>query len=117
MEYQRVILELMERVAELEERVTFLENIGVDMKKKAKPIRGTYTSEVIDYIKNSIESAKKKGMNSITLISGNVQKNVGLKNRLPLVCNAMRKCMDEKSEIIFETPSGQSSTLTIKWNF
>ena len=72
---------------------------------------------VVNYIEKSIQKAKENGLTNITLTSGGIQKDVGLKNRLPLVCNAMRKCMDEKSEIIYETPSGQSSTLAIKWNF
>ncbi len=115
MMYEKVILDLLERVANLEEEVKFLkENNSI---KKEKPVRGTYTEMVIDYIHKSIAEAKEKGVKSITLTSGGVQKDIGLKNRLPLVCNAMRKCMDDKSVIISETPSGQSSTLKIQWNF
>ena len=112
MEYEKIILELMERVAKLEERVDVLEN-----PQKLKPSRGTYTEMVVNYIEKTIQKAKENGLTNITLTSGGIQKDVGLKNRLPLVCNAMRKCMNEKSEIIYETPSGQSSTLAIKWNF
>ena len=64
-----------------------------------------------------IAKAKANGKHSICLTSGGIQKDVGLKNRLPLVCNAMRKCMDEKSVVIYETPSGQSSTFAVQWNF
>lgn len=112
MEYEKIILELMERIAKLEERVDVLEN-----PQNLKPSRGTYTEMVVNYIEKTIQKAKENGLTNITLTSGGIQKDVGLKNRLPLVCNAMRKCMDEKSEIIYETPSGQSSTLAIKWNF
>jgi len=115
MEYEKTILELLERVATLEEKVAVLE--GNIANSGEKPARGTYTEMVIDYINRKIEKAKKQDLNNITLTSGNIQKDVGLKNRLPLVCNAMRKCMDDKSEIVYETPSGQSSTFTIKWNF
>lgn len=115
MEYEKTLLELMERVAVLEEKVAVLEGNAVT--KGDKPARGTYTEMVTDYIKNEIEKAKANGLHSVTLTSGGVQRDVGLKNRLPLVCNAMRKCMDDNSEIIYETPSGQSSTLAIKWNF
>ncbi len=115
MEYEKTILELLERVATLEVKVADLEgnltNIG------EKPARGTYTEMVVDYINNAIEKAKERGLKNITLTSGDIQRDVGLKNRLPLVCNAMRKCMNDKSEIVYETPSGQSSTLAIKWNF
>ena len=109
MEYEKTILELLERVATLEVKVADLEgnltNIG------EKPARGTYTEMVVDYINNAIEKAKERGLNNITLTSGDIQRDVGLKNRLPLVCNAMRKCMNDKSEIVYETPSGQSFTL------
>lgn len=115
MEYEKTLLDLIERIIKIEKRVDELES--EKMNKESKPVRGTYTDMVIDYIKNQIQKAKEQGLNNITLTSGDIQKGVGLKNRLPLVCNAMRKCMNEKSEIIFETPSGQSSTLTIKWHF
>lgn len=115
MEYEKTILELIERVVALEEKVAVLE--GNIANRVEKPARGKYTEMIIDYINMKVESAKKQGLNNITLISGNIQKDVGLKNRLPLVCNAMRKCMDDKSEIVYETPSGQSSTFTIKLNF
>ena len=115
MEYEKTLLDLIERVTKLEQRVDELE--CENMNKESKPARGTYTNMVIDYINNQILKAKEQGLNNITLTSGGIQKDVGLNNRLPLVCNAMRKCMNDKSEIIFETPSGQSSTLAIKWNF
>lgn len=112
MEYEKTILKLMERIARLEERVDALEN-----PQNLKPSRKTYTEMVVNYIEKTIQKSKENGLTNITLTSGGIQKDVGLKNRLPLVCNAMGKCMDEKSEIIYETPSGQSSTLAIKWNF
>lgn len=117
MEYEKIILNLLERVALLEEKIEELEKDNDSPIKKEKPERGTYTERVISYINEQINEAKENGLKSITLISGNVQKSVGLKNRLPLICNAMRKCMDENAIIIHETPSGQSSTFAIKWNF
>ena len=114
MEYEKIILNLIERVSILEEKVAELEG---NKKIEPKPERGTYTSLVIDYIEKSIAKAKENGKHSICLTSGGIQKDVGLKNRLPLVCNAMRKCMDEKSVVIYETPSGQSSTFAVQWNF
>jgi len=114
MEYEKTLLDLVERITKLEERVALLE----DKKPiKEKPARGTYTDMVIKYINDTIAKAKVSGQSNITLTSGKIQRDVGLKNRLPLICNAMRKCMDEKSMIVYETPSGQSSTLAIRWNF
>ena len=114
MEYERTLFNLIERINQLEKRVAVLEGKKI---VKEKPARGTYTNKVINYINGIIAKAKALGKSNIVLTSSAVQREVGLKNRLPLVCNAMRKCMDDKSRILYETPSGQSSTLTIEWNF
>ena len=114
MEYEKTLLDLVERITKLEERVAVLEGAKP---VKEKPARGTYTEMVIKYINDTIAKAKASGSSNITLTSGGIQRDIGLKNRLPLVCNAMRKCMDSKSVVVYETPSGQSSTLAIQWNF
>ena len=116
MKSKKKILNLEERISELEKRIENLEK-QLDVTPAVKPARGTYTEKVINYIQKSIADAKEQGLHSLTLTSGTIQKEVGLRNRLPLVCNAMRKCMNDKSEIIHETPSGQSSTFTVKWKF
>lgn len=114
MEYDNLLLDLLNRVIDLENRVDALEK--KECAPKEKPPRGTYTEMVKDYIFKEINKARKSGQSKIRLISREVQKEVGLKGRLPLVCNAMRACMDEKSKIINETASGQSSTFEIEWN-
>lgn len=124
MEYEKLILDLLQKVSILEERVTILENSlnikGNEISSSiSKPERGSYTNMVKNYIKEKIYSARDNGLESITLVSGDVQKSVGLKNRLPLICNAMRSVMRELTEIesiiIYEPPSGLSSTLEVKW--
>lgn len=117
MKDKEIIMHLLERIDTLEERIRKLED-KEDIKevKKIKPERGTYTKLVIDYINSQIENAKKEGKGYIELTSGDVQKAVGLKNRLPLVCKVMRKCMNEDYIIMHKTPSMQSSTLTIRWD-
>ena len=57
MEYEKIILNLIERVSILEEKVAELEG---NKKIEPKPERGTYTSMVIDYIEKSIAKAKEK---------------------------------------------------------
>lgn len=126
MEYERLILDLLQKVSMLEDRVTVLEN-SLNTKETensssiSKPERGSYTNMVKNYLKEKIYNARDSGLESITLVSGDVQKAVGLKNRLPLICNAMRSVMSElteiKSIIIYEPPSGLSSTLEVKWIF
>ena len=123
MEYEKLLLDLLQKVSILEEKVAKLEDIvntnKIDTKPVEKPERGSYTSMVKDYIKEQIYNAKNNGLDSITLISGDVQKAVGLKNRLPLICNSMYSVMRELNEfesiIVYAPPSGLSSTLEIKW--
>ena len=116
MEDKEIIMHLLERIDALEERIKKLEDKeNIKEVKKVKPERGTYTKIVIDYINSQIENAKKEGKDYIELTSGDIQKAVRLKNRLPLVCNAMKKCMNEDCIIMHKTPSMQSSTLTIRW--
>lgn len=116
MEDKEIIMHLLERIDALEERIKKLEDKeNIKEVKKVKPERGTYTKIVIDYVNSQIENAKKEGKDYIELTSGDIQKAVRLKNRLPLVCNAMKKCMNEDCIIMHKTPSMQSSTLTIRW--
>ncbi len=119
MEEKELIENLLKRVEMLEEKVKELENKNLDKDKevvKIKPERGTYTKLVIDYINQRIEDAKKEGKNYVELSALEIQKAVRLKNRIPLVCKAMRKCMDRNSVIMHKTPSMQSSTLTIRYS-
>lgn len=112
MPYEKTILDLVEKVAELEERIAALEG---NKKLVEKPARGTHTDMIVTFIQRTIENAKEAGEHSVVLTSGEVQRAVGLKNRMPSVCNAMRKCMDDNSVILHETPSGNSSTFVVKW--
>ncbi len=112
MEEKELINNLLKRIEILEEKVKELEG----NKKEIKPERGTYTKLVVDYIDKRINDAKKEGKNYVELSALEIQKAVGLKNRLPLVCNAMRKCMNKDCVIMHKTPSMQSSTLTVRWN-
>ena len=117
MENKEFLFNLLKRIEVLEEKIKKLEEKECrDDKKTVKPERGTYTKLVIDYINDQILRAKKEGKEYIELTSGDVQKAVGLKNRLPLVCKAMRKCMNKDCVIMHKTPSMQSSTLTIRWD-
>ena len=51
----------------------------------------------------------------LVLKANDIHKNLPLKNRTPLVCNAMRQCMKANDEVVHETPSGYLSTLEIKY--
>lgn len=50
-------------------------------------------------------------MKSITLISGDLQKEIGYKNRARIVCSAMRKCMNNGDIILYQPLKGNGTTL------
>ena len=121
MNYDRVIVELLDRVAKLEDEVRKLkgENDGVtlnlDISKYGEKPK-SYTQGVIDYLEALINKAKEDDKEYIDVISYDLQKAVGLKNRIPLICNAMRKVMRQYAyEILADTPSQNSSTFKVRF--
>jgi hypothetical protein len=71
---------------------------------------------LIDYLEALINKAKEDDKEYIDVISYDLQKAVGLKNRIPLICNAMRKVMRNYTyEILADTPSQNSSTFKVRF--
>ena len=108
MDYEKIILELLGRIQILEEKVNILLK-----KEKEKP--GITTSDICKYIKELKVIAQEEGKSSLVLISRDIHKQLKLKSRFPMVCNAMRQCMDENDTILFQPPKGNSSTLEIEY--
>lgn len=75
----------------------------------------TYSEEVKKFIQNKINKAKENSSEYIELTSGDIHSELGYKNRMPSVCNSMYKMMNNNDEIIRTTPSGFSSTITIRY--
>jgi len=73
--------------------------------------------EIRKYITDILESQKSKGNHEYILISGDIHKQMGLLNKMPSVCSAMYNLMKANDEILKTTPSGKSSTITIKYYF
>ena len=73
-------------------------------------------NEICEHITELKTNAKKAGKCKIFLISGDLHKELGLKNRMPSVCRAMYRCMHDSDVILKETPSGFSSTIEIEYN-
>lgn len=109
MDYDKIIVELMSRIQHLEERVDALE------KGKAPEGPKTTTTDIRHFILMKIKAAYNSGEKSITLKANDIHKEMNLKHRFPMVCNAMRQCMKEHDEVIYETASGYSSSLEIKY--
>lgn len=74
---------------------------------------------VCNYIRKVLYEAKKKNIQSITLVSGQLHKDIGLSNAMPTVCNAMRKIAKEYPESIIRKPdtvkSQYSSTISVEY--
>lgn len=77
------------------------------------------TKGVSNYIREILYDAKKKNAQSITLVSGQLHKDIGLSNSMPIVCNAMRKIAKEYPGSIVRKPetvkSKYSSTISVEY--
>ncbi|MEG0327733.1 MAG: hypothetical protein RR565_04665 [Erysipelothrix sp.] len=71
--------------------------------------------EIIAYIHGEMAQAKKNGKTEITLVSGEVHNELEDEHRTPSVCSAMYKCMKSNDIVMHTTPSGNSSTIAIKY--
>ena len=110
MNYEKIIVELLSRIQILEEQVDIL------MNQQEKPKDGKMDTRTIkNYIQSLKDDARKNGDSTIILISGNIHKDLGLKNCMPMVCNAMRQCMESNDIVLHTTPKGQSSTIKIEY--
>lgn len=118
MNYDTVIVELLSRIQALERRVDELEgcqngDFRVEATSQEEKVS---TADIRAHIERCKLAAAKRGEPSITLKAGDIHRELKLKSRFPMVCNAMRQCMEEGDQVVFETPSGYSSTLEIRYN-
>ena len=112
MEYEKIILELLGRIQTLEEQVAVL--IRQDVKKANAEDKMT-TDDIRDYIQEQKSIAKMAGKSELVLRSGDVHNDLGLKQRHPQVCNAMRTCMNAEDVILYQPPKGNGTTLRIQY--
>ncbi|MCM1306502.1 MAG: hypothetical protein NC037_06565 [Bacteroides sp.] len=109
MDYDKVIIDMLNRICILEEQVKKLSE------EKRENIMKTSTLDVKNYIIEFKQAAKEKGHKYIDLISNDIHNALKLKSRMPIVCNAMKQAMNDGDIIIHQTASGYSSTLTIRY--
>lgn len=115
MNYDTVILELLTRIQTLEKEVALLRQaIGGEALPKDGSAKIT-TSDIRSYIEEQKALARAEGQPELTLKANDIHKALQLKNRVPMVCNAMRQCMNEGDTVLYDTPSGHSSTLEIRY--
>ena len=81
----------------------------------------TKSESIREYVrKNYLEPARKKGEKRVRVVAGEVHKALGLRNRIPLVCNALRSkdlLATARVRILSDDgpPSGQSSTVALTY--
>ena len=121
MNYDKIILELLDRIKELEEKVARLENkdAGISNEGKSICIRsseyGDLTNRARNYITCKKDQAKNNGETELVLLANDIQKALGVRNRVPCICQAMYDQMEDGDEVLFAPPSGKSTTVLIKY--
>ena len=72
-------------------------------------------NDIRQYLNDSKQEAKAQGKIYIELVSGEIHGQLGMKNRLPQVCNIMYEKMGARDKVLHTTPSGYSSTIKIRY--
>ena len=73
------------------------------------------TAEIRDYIEKLKVQARARGESVLVLRSGDIHKDLNLKNSMPPVCNAMYQCMKLDDVVLHTTKKGKSSTIEIEY--
>lgn len=73
------------------------------------------TAEIRDYIVTLLTKSKENGKPYIDLVSGQIHRELRLKNSMPSVCHAMRQVKKAGDTVLKTTSSGNSSTITIRY--
>lgn len=84
-----------------------------------KPIKASTTNmhiyEIRAYLDKLLQQKKSEGKTTYILRAGDLQKELGLVNATPTVCDAMTKKINYSYEILFAPPKGKSTKLTVKY--
>jgi hypothetical protein len=75
----------------------------------------TSTQEIFAFIQNKLRTLSYSGQKSVQLTSGSIAKEMNIKNRMPMVCSAMRKAMKAGDRVVYAPPKGNGTTLTIEY--
>lgn len=84
-------------------------------KSKAKSPSERPSVVAREFIEAARREAKKRGEEFVELVSGDIHKALNWKSRLPLVCDAMKNSMQPGDRVVHTTPSGKSSTITMRY--
>lgn len=97
-----------------ESRPVLLKEDTIQVKNKA-PRSSGLTQDVRDYIFSLLEEAKSEGEEFLDLRSGDLHKQLRLKDRLPSVCGAMESIPGYEWTKLSDSPSGKSTTKVIRY--
>ena len=78
--------------------------------------QGKTADDVRQYIEKLLQEAKMIGEDYIDLVSGDIHKQMGMKNRMPQICRIMYEKMMPGDEVLHTTPSGKSTTIKIRYD-
>ena len=84
-------------------------------KRKGKTSAKVTTKDIRAYIEQLFVEARNSGYSYLDLVSGDIHKQLNMKNSMPPVCDVMYQKMKEGDEILHTTPSGKSSTIKIRY--
>ena len=115
--YEQILLEMLNRIKILENKVEQLEMAGkVTTVSAVEPRKKIGLGErAKDYIKKCKLAAKKQGLSEIILLCNDIQKELGVINRTPSICAAMYDMMNSGDQVLFAPPSGKSTTVKVKY--
>ena len=83
--------------------------------KDSNPDNKASKKDIIAYINKLKDEARRKGERVLTLRAGNIEKEVGLKQRIVSICTAMYACMSGNDEVLQAPKSGYSTTVVVKY--
>ena len=118
MNYEKIILEMLERIKVLEDKVAMLEknkNTNAEDYASTQKNYSNLTQKAREYITKKKMHAKENGLNEITLLCNDIQKALGVTQRPASICRAMYDSMNSTDEIVFAPSKGLSTTLKIKY--
>ena len=78
-------------------------------------VKNYKTADIETYLTDKMRCAKVAGATSLRTSSGEIAKELEIKNRFPTVCGAMRKLMKADDIIHHQPPKGNGSTLEIEY--
>jgi hypothetical protein len=85
------------------------------MPAESTGLQGKTTDDVRQYIEKLLQEAKLRGEDYIDLVSGDIHRQLEMKDRMPLICSTMYKEMMPGDIVLHTTASGQSSTIKIRY--